>query len=354
MKIKLAILEADRSYLNGIVTTFSARYSDKLQIHSFTDKDITFANLESERIDVLLAHESFDIDPAKLPKRCSFAYLVDASDIETLNGQRAIGKYQKADLIYRQILSLYSEKAGSLSGLKLGEDTTKIVAFQPISGGCGGSTMAAACALRFAAQGMKTLFLDLEKFGTSDLFFSGEGVFSMSDVIYALKSKTVNLALKLESCVKKDPRGVFFYSASSVALDMMELKIDDILRLISELRLTGSYDVIVLDMDFSVDSEWMQVIEQTQSWVWVSDGSDASILKLFRTFQALSIREQNSDHPQLSKLAIIYNKFSNKTSKSMDELGIRLLGGNPRFEHATTDMVLEQVVKKDCFDSVFA
>lgn len=356
MKIKLAILEKDRNYLNGIVSAFSTRYSDKMQIYSFTDPVMAFTSLEKDRIDVLIASDAFEIDMSKIPRRCAFAYLADASDLETLNDQRVIGKYQKADLIYRQILSLYSDKAGSMSGLKIGEDTTRIVAFQPISGGCGASTMAAAAAQRFAMQGMKTLYLDLELFSTSDLYFAGEGVFSMSDVIFALKSKNVNLALKLESCVKQDNKtGVYFYSASGVALDMMEMKRDDILRLISELRLTGGYDVIVLDLDFSVSEDMMKVIEQVHSWIWVSDGSDISRLKMYRTYKALAIREEKANNPQLGKLALIYNKFSNKTNKilDMDDVQIRMIGGNPRFEHATTEMVLDQLRAKDFLDAIF-
>ena len=45
----------------------------------------------------------------------------------------------------------------------------------------------------------------------------------MSDIIFSLKSKKANLAMKLESCVKQDHTGVYFYSQAKFALDMMEL-----------------------------------------------------------------------------------------------------------------------------------
>ena len=53
----------------------------------------------------------------------------------------------------------------------------------------------------------------------------------MSGIIFALKSKKTNLSMKMESCVKQDPRGVYFYSQSKVALDMLELGADEIGRL---------------------------------------------------------------------------------------------------------------------------
>ena len=62
MRIKLAILERDQSYLNRIVTAFSTKYADKFEIYSFTDKDMAIATLGTARIDVLVASDAFDID----------------------------------------------------------------------------------------------------------------------------------------------------------------------------------------------------------------------------------------------------------------------------------------------------
>ena len=69
MKIKLAILERDQSYLNRIVSVFSTKYSDKFEIYSFTNPEVALSTLDSAKIDVLVANDAFDIDVSKLPKR---------------------------------------------------------------------------------------------------------------------------------------------------------------------------------------------------------------------------------------------------------------------------------------------
>lgn len=352
MKIKLAILESDQAYLNRIVSVFGTKYADKFQIYSFTDAEVAFETLETAKIEVLVASEHYEIDFNNLPKRCGFAYFVDSPDVEMLNGQRAICKFQKADLIYKQILSIYSENAGNVSGLKLGDDSGSVIFFQPVSGGVGASTMAAACAVHFAAKGKKTLYLNLERFGSSDLFFNAEGQFDMSDIIFALKSKKANLAMKLESCVKQDETGVFFYSQSKVALDMMELNSEDILRLISEVQIAGSYDYIIIDTDFSISREALNVYRKAHTVVWVGDGSEMSNIKLLRAFNALNILEQNADSPIPNRLALVYNKFSNKTSKVLEDIGIKNIGGAPRYEHASSAQVVEQLAMKDMFNAI--
>ena len=204
MKIKLALLDNDQNYLNRIVSVFNIRYADKLEIYSFTKIESALSALESTRIDVFVSSVAFDVNTAALPKRCGFAYFVDSADIDSVNNQRAICKYQKADLIYRQILSIYSENAGGVSETRFGDDSCKVIAFASPCGGTGSSTMAAACASYYAAKGEKTLYLNFEKFGSADAFFSAEGQFDMSDIIFALKSRKANLSMKMESCVKQD------------------------------------------------------------------------------------------------------------------------------------------------------
>lgn len=353
MKIKIAILERDRSYLTRIVSTFGTKYADKLELYSFTDPDVAFGTLAGSKIDVLLASDAFDIEVKDLPHRCAFAYLVDSTGIDMLNEQRAICKFQKADLIYKQILSVYSEKASSITGFKMTGDESSVVVFCSASGGVGSSTMAAACAAHFAAQDKKVLYLNLEKFGAADLFFSGQGQFDMSDIIFALKSKKTNLPLKLESCVKQDACGVYFYAQAKIALDMMELNTDDTLRLISELKLMGGYDYIILDMDFGIDKEMLKIYRQAQSIVLVGDGSAESNYKAERAYTALATLEQNSDAPLTNRMSFIYNKVSSKSGQSINAAGLKALGGAPRYTGATAHQLVEQLAAMDVFNAIF-
>ena len=353
MKIKLAILERDKSYLSKIVSVFGTKYSDKFEIYSFTDQDVALNNLKTAKIDVLVASDSFDIDVSKLPVRCGFAYLVDFADIEHINNQRAICKFQKADLIYKQILSVYSENASSITGFKTNSDEAQVILFCSPSGGVGCSMAAAACARHMAASGAKTMYLNLEKFGSADMFFSGPGQFDMSDIIFALKSKKANLYLKLESCIKQDPSGVCFYSQPKVALDMMELHIDEVIQLITEIKQTGEYAYIVIDADFSLSPDALQLYREARNIVLVGDGSELSNSKLCRAFEALSIIEQNADVPLANRMSLMYNKVSSKMGKTVGIQGIRELGGAPIYGGgADTAQILGQLSALELYDKI--
>lgn len=353
MKIKLAILDNDMSYLKRIATVFETKYSDKVEVHSFSDPSVAMSTLETSKIDIFIASDSFEIDAALIPKRCGFAYFVDSADVTTVKEQQAICKFQRVEQIFKQILSLYSETAGNVSGVKLSDDNCQLIFFSSPCGGTGTSSMAAACAQFFSSQGKRVLYLNLEKFGSSDVYFHADGQFDMSDIIFALKSKKSNFALKLESNVKQDPKGVFFYSQSKLALDMLELSCDEMMCLITELRLTGSYDLIIIDIDFSMNPNFLKLYELASSIVWVCDGSETSNQKVFRAYQALDVLGENEDYPLIIRCCLIYNKFSNKTSKMLTDVEIRNIGGAPRYEHASTDQVIEQLAQKDFFSQIF-
>ena len=354
MKIKLAILEDDLSYLNKIVSVFSMKYADKLEVYSFTDKNIVLSVLKKEKMNVLIASENIEIDVEKIPKWCAFAYFVNSTDIDSVNGQKAICKFQKAELIYREILGLYSENAENTSTLKFLDDKCQVIMFSSPSGGVGNSTMAVACAIRCAGQGKKVLYLNLEKLGTADAFLSAEGTSSMSDVLFALKSKKSKLAFKLESCVKEDKRGVYFFSQSKFALDMTELNNEDWMQLINELKVTGFYEYIIVDMDFGLDQEYLKLYEQVNKVVWVNEGSNITNGKTYRAFQAFKMIEQEKGMSVVEKIMFVYNKFSNKSCKVIDEeLGVESIGGAPRYLKVSNDQLIEQLSNMEMFDRLF-
>ncbi|MCI8462776.1 MAG: chromosome partitioning protein ParA [Lachnospiraceae bacterium] len=353
MKIRLAILEGDKAYLERITTVFNTKYINKLEIYCFTDKAAAMQSVKSSRIDVFLANESFGVDKAEIPQDCGFAYLIDASDIKCLAGITAICKFQKVEMIYRQILDVFSEKATDMTGiLAHDENSSYLTAFLTAGGGTGSSVAAAACAMNFAQKGRNTLYLNLERFGSADAFFNASGDSDLGDIIYAIKSKKANLSMKLESLVKQDSSGVFFFSPTKMALDITELTIAEAKQIISILRLSGTYNHIILDLDFSLDKRLLSLLEDCNSIVFVTDGSQVSNIKLERALRSLEVLEQQGDTKILQKSGILYNRFSSHTSRKIDNTGLKEYGGISRFEGFDTQNLLQQLKTQAVFEQL--
>jgi MinD-like ATPase involved in chromosome partitioning or flagellar assembly len=344
LKIKLAVLDKDRNYLDRLSKTCNIKYSDKIEIHSFTDEVLALEMLKESGIDVLIASADIDIDVSLLPARCGFAYLVDSPNIESFKERKAIFKYQKIEQIYKNLIEIFSEKIPDSVGIRFdGESGARFITFASASGGTGVSTVAAACAQYFAKNERRVLYLNLEQYSCTDAFFSGDGSATFNEIVFALKSKRSNLSLKLESSVRRDQSGVCFFAASETALDMREITDEDVKHLLDTLYMSGDYDLIVADVNFELTDRILDMIIKSAATVFVSDGSEIANIKLKQAIDALVILEKKMDTVLLGKCAIFYNKFSNKTGRMLTDTGLKVLGGAQRFEHASASSVAAQL-----------
>lgn len=350
MRIRLAILDSDKNYLSRLSVVFTNKYADKIEFYSFSDEKMALDSVNTGKIDVFLANSGFLIDVEALSPKCAFAYIVESADVDSVRNQVAVGKYQRADLFYKQILSLYAEKAKTVTGYKMnGDSKAKVISFLSFSGGNGSSTTAAAFAVFAAKQEKKVLYLNVERLGKAESFFEGQGQFCFSDVIYAIKSKKGSIALKLESCVKQDASGVYFYSSPEIAWDLVELESEELLFLIEEIGIAGNYDYVVVDLDFEFSEKTMSILTVSSKVVFCSDGMEISNAKFECGYRALQVYEQQNDISILAKSYLFYNKFSNKMSKTIQGLGIAELGGVPKFENATIKQIVEQIATMSDF-----
>jgi len=352
IKIKLALIDSDEIYVNRLTNYFNAHYSDKLEVFSFTKIDTLLNFIQSNRINVLLATEDFNFDQKLFNGSFAFAYLVDSNNIESVNGKKAICKFQKTEIIYKEILNLYSELSEN-SGVALKTDIdgeTKIITFLPVAGGVGSSTMAAACSYNIAARGKRVLYLNLEQLGTPSLFFNGEGAFNLTDIFFAVKSKKANFLLKLESSLKKDVSGVSFYDSCKTALDMLEMKGDEFKTLLMEIRRSGFFDYIVVDTDLSIDDKLKNIMVLSNNIVLVNDGSEVSNLKFSRVYEALNILENQSNIMLTPKMVVLYNKFRNNVSKQLENYNLNVLGIIGEYLGVPNKAIALQVAKTEVFN----
>ena len=106
MKTKVAILEQDENYIRRLMNSFQTMYADKLELNIFSSLNQLYEGLKEENFDVILADEKIDVDRERIPRGIGLAYLCESVSVEEIRGIPAVCKYQRADLIYKQILGL--------------------------------------------------------------------------------------------------------------------------------------------------------------------------------------------------------------------------------------------------------
>jgi septum formation inhibitor-activating ATPase MinD len=350
MKIKVAVLDKDEHYLTRLMAALNNGFADKLEMYSFTVQDTALDALEKNKINVFLADEFFEIEQQAIPSRCGFIYLSGENGIASIRGIPAICKYQKADLIYKCVLNTYAERRDLSINGNQSKDGERLILFSAPCGGVGTSTSAAACALHLAKQGKKVLYLNLEQFGGADMFFQGEGQFTMSDLIYAIKRKNSNIQVKIEAILRQTEDGVRFISQSATALDMNELEIEEIKEIIAGAAECG-FEYVVIDGDYSATNAFMELLNLADVFVTVTDGTMIGNAKMERGITALRLLSGQNADELMSKIFMIYNKCSNHC-QVIDNLGTEVLGMIPRYKDASTEEIMRQIIGLGVFNKL--
>lgn len=352
MKIKIAIFDKDENYKNRLLNNFQVKYADKLELYVFSDAEALYNNLKSNHIDVVLIDDSLRIKADNLPEGILLIYLCKTMGIEEIEGTPSICKFQKIETIYKQILGLYAENASNLK-IKENGSSARIVLFVSAQGGSGTSSAAAAYALKCALDKKKVFYLNLELLGSPDIYFSSDGMMSFSDVIYALKSRKSNLAIKMESSAKTDKSGVDYFDTCKNAYDMSELRDEEIGDLLHGIMQMKEYDDIVLDLSGDMNERMFTLMKDYASRIiCVNDGSITGNKKFEHFCEILGVMEQRSGKNILGKMALLYNRYGTKTSSQLEKSPIPVLGGIHRYEGVSGRDLIEQITKTGVLEQI--
>lgn len=347
MKIRIMICFCDMEYAEKLLNYFNIRYSDNLDLYAFTDCSLLLEQIrQGETPDVIMVD---DIQNRQylLQNKVSDAPVLCISEEHSLAGVPAdeiIFKYQRGEMIYKSILNHYAGPV--LNRRKDNTNDKQIYCFMSISGGSGASTVAAAFA-RKLAQEKKTLYLNLEKYGSTDFYFEGEGNYSFEDVLFALKSKRGAVETKLESAVKKSRENVYFFSDTGNANDVSELTIEEWQQLFDSIEQKSDYEAIIMDIPSAQNELLAECAKRADTIYVVADGTEVGNQKFGRYMEALKVYEKKCGMSIISKILLFYNKFSNKTSREIQYKAIKSSGGIPRYEKIPQSEIVEKIAERE-------
>ncbi len=352
MRIRLAIYDSNIEFMSRLSKIFQQKYADKIDLSMFTTEDALYGKLKEAHTDMALFDQSVKIRPEQIPEGMVAGYFSHIPDVEEVDGYPAICKYQKAETIYKMILGLCAEGSSEIK-LKKGEGDLRIVLFTSVQGGSGTSTAAAAYALRRAEEKKKIFYLNLQKFGDTLLFFSGEGKQSFSDVIYALKSRKGNLLMKIESAAECDPSGVEFFHSCRNAYDMFELTDGEIELLIQGFLQNDRYEELVIDLSGELTERMIMLMKDyAEKIVYVADVNEAGKGKFERFCEVILVLEQMHGCDILSKIRLVYNRYSTKVHIPDETSAVLTAGSINRFQGITGKELVREIARAPFLDLI--
>ena len=349
MKIKIVVYTKDKKYIEKISEYYQFHH-DKLEmydVHLFSSQEKTEQYLAQNPVDVILADEQSNT----LLSKCEdvlCAYLTGDNAINSVNGVKAIGKYQKIENIFKEIFAYFVEESKTGAEYSFSKKRAKMVLFYHSAGGVGCTTIAVACAMALAEKEKKVLYFNMELAGVTEAYFQEEQKKDFSEVIYAVKSGSNNLAMKVLSCVASDRSHVQFFKSSQNIPDMLELSAADMELLLDTLASSCDFDYVVIDTDTGIDEKIQIMMQYVESIVFVLEANDVSQKKYERCMKGLHLLDTLNKTKHTSKIKVLYNKYHETQRVQVDSTEV--LGGIPDYGNLSAGDIAMAMSKMAVFE----
>lgn len=337
MKIRLTLYLSDGGYAASLENYFKKYFSDKLELYICSNEDSLKNVVKTGKTDILILDEGTSGVAEEIGSEVLAAVLV-AESAGTFPNE--ILKYQKIESIYKILLNLYADRKANDDNYKDIFRGAFLYIFQSVNGGAGATTVSLACAQYLAFHKKKVFYWNIEDMESTFLYFKEEGMYTLDDVLFALKSKRGNLGMKIESAVRRSPDGIHYFYPCKNPWDMKEISAEEMKTLLRVLISSGHYDAVIIDQGLCAGETEIQLMEMSDRVFWVSDGREMSRCKCKRAEEMVSAADKKRDTSIYGKIEIIYNGFSNKNGRGISER-IKTFDGFPRYENTKFENIVD-------------
>ena len=106
-KIHVVIGEQDEQFLVHLVNIMENGFKEYIEAHCFSKPEFYLKYVRNNGGDVFLVDENFGVGAGELGQE-NCGYLCDSNDEPVLKGYKTVGKYQRPNAIYAQIMDIYA------------------------------------------------------------------------------------------------------------------------------------------------------------------------------------------------------------------------------------------------------
>lgn len=354
MNIRVAMLDNDFNYLSKISRALNMKYKGKIELYIFTDKEMLLETIKNDKVDVLIVNKQLlDFNELELEYKFSKAYFCESPNVESIDGFYAVNKYQKIEEIYNCMKKMYEDVSGVVDVVnKSFSQKTTLIMYTSFCGGTGTSTIAISEAISKAKIGYKVMYLNLEYFDTTDMYFKNVEQPTFSNLVFELKKKNNKVVSKLQNIFQKDVTGVYYCSPSKILLDKLEIfNMEDIRCLFDALK-DMDFDYIIIDKNISFTPEERLMFELSDQIRFVVDGRKITNHKFLKLMNSLALLDQRENVQICDKVGIVYNKMSSTFNNTIDNQDIPILATVHKYKTQEDKIIIEEIVSQKILQNI--
>ena len=311
MKLKLLIASDDGDYAEHLSKRLSENHSDTVEVSVCSSNSKLKELLRENKYDVALLEVSIlrgvDFANIQLPLLL-WADDEKADDSFTLE---KTPKYRRVSTILAKVLEHYAKVSKCSQSAEI--EKARITAVWSPAGGVGKTTVALALAARESSQGKQVIYMNLEPFSSTPVFFETSGK-SISAVFEMLEANEGNVSVLIQSILQRDPiSNISYFCCPDNFDDLNLLTVENISSLIS--ACSGLTDELIIDMSNICDERAQRILELADRAFLVTDWTSVAQNKLLQFTSLHNLFTQIKDKTQ-----IIANKGAKVVNPPADEV----------------------------------
>ncbi|MCX7774052.1 MAG: hypothetical protein N2376_13170 [Clostridia bacterium] len=323
-QLRLVLVDTDHLFLERLSDYIQRNKSERFTMELFTQIPVFESWVSSGGKADLMVMSARVLSQVTLKLgNQPIAVLNDGFPVQYPEGIAIIKKYQPADALIKELLSLCADSLRTETEVKEGTGRIHLILYVDGSDLC--HPLAPNIAFCLAQRGKKVFYLSLDHIPVTDCYFSGTNEKGLSEMLYFLKSRKEGLSLKAESCTTKDAStGVEFMKAQKNLDDLADLSSQDIKALLEALKSRGCYDEIVVSREFRSDEPLIECLRQSGTISLAASDRPVAVRRLNRILEYLSLLNDKHSLGLIDKCTIAMAQDDMGTPPSItDTMGLR-------------------------------
>lgn len=244
----LVICDREIRYANGLGENIAERDDLAVKVYVCSNLERVLELAKDKRIHIFIVDEQFAY-AQRMQIGANQIFVLARGKVTDLGEEEwAIGKYQCADEIIREVFEFYVDKTKENVMRTINKERAKLLAmYSPIHRI--GKTSFAMAFGKECAKKKKVLYLNLEEYAGVDIRQSEE--LNLGDLLYYLRQGNGNWWIRLQSATKKVEE-LDVVSPIPVVLDLKEVAWTEWELLMREIVESSLYDMVILDVGESI------------------------------------------------------------------------------------------------------
>lgn len=318
--IKLFIFDDDDEYSFNLCNFLTHHYSETLLVNYYNNSYKIEEWIKKIDPDIILVCEKYYSQICNQFKE-NLIILTPGTNSAYLADVPAINKYQDTNQIAGNIINFFTKSSNLI--VHKGDKTAKIVAVYSAAGNTGKTSLATGISTICSYSGLSVFHLNLEQFPSTGVFLSDSSEYSIADIIYYAKEQDKNLISKISTMSCKDiASNVHYFKEANNSFEINEMLPQDIESILYTMKLSGLYDLIVIDMDSQLNDNTISIFNMADEILYIFTNEEICLHKTKLFIENIKILSNRTIHSTFfaHKIQYVANKVSKQALQSFNSL----------------------------------